>query len=352
MHIGKRMAGGFDPAFFESALDAFTANVAVVDQTGEILAVNDAWVQFIDLNGIKTVDHGIGCNYLGFCDRLGTPGGDTVAAGLRGLLAGGGGPFRHEYVMPLDTGACWVKLSAVRVGRPDQPFLIVAHEDISIQRRAELGLREATARLLHAEDSERRRIARELHDSTAQHLAGAKLMLRRLDAKDPVGTGVVRDEVSALLSSALDEIRSFAYLLHPPALEHLGLAAAIRQFATGFSRRADVAVTIDIPDDFPRLSHATEIALYRVVQEALANVHSHSGSQQALVRLRIAGEMVLLTVRDFGSGLPPRRGGASGVGLEGMRLRLEFLKGHLSLRNAEPGLALEAWVPFLPEGDD
>jgi two-component system NarL family sensor kinase len=89
--------------------------------------------------------------------------------------------------------------------------------------------------------------------------------------------------VSDLLSSALDEIRSFAYLLHPPALEHLGLAAAIRQFATGFSRRADVAVTIDIPDDFPRLSHATEIALYRVVQEALANVHGHSGSQQAIV---------------------------------------------------------------------
>jgi signal transduction histidine kinase len=352
MHTGDSMAGGFDPAFYESALDAFTANVAVLDARGEIVAVNDAWVQFINLNDLKPVNNGVGCNYLGFCDRLGTPGGDTVAAGLRALIAGGDGPFRHEYVMPLDTGSRWVKLSAVRVGHLDRPFLIVAHEDISIQRRAEMGLREATARLLRAEDSERRRIARELHDSTAQHLAGAKLMLRRLDAKDPVSTGLVRDEVSGLLSSALDEIRSFAYLLHPPALEHLGLAAAIRQFATGFSRRAEVAVTIDIPDDFPRLSHATEIALYRVVQEALANVHSHSGSQQAVVRLRVAGEMVLLTVRDFGSGLPPRRDSVPGVGLEGMRLRLEFLKGHLSLRNAEPGLALEAWAPFLPEGED
>jgi len=184
MHTGKRMAGGFDPAFFESALDAFTANVAVIDESGEILAVNDAWVQFLDLNDVKAVDHAIGCNYIGFCDRLGTPGGDAVAAGLRALLAGGSGPFRHEYVMPLDAGPRWVKLSAVRVGRLDRPFLIVAHEDISIQRRAELGLREATARLLLAEDAERRRIARELHDSTAQHLAGAKLMLRRLDARD------------------------------------------------------------------------------------------------------------------------------------------------------------------------
>jgi two-component system NarL family sensor kinase len=352
MHTGDSMGGGFDPAFFRSALDAFTANVAVLNGKGEILAVNEAWVQFVDLNDLKPDNYGIGCNYLSFCDRLGTPGGDTVAAGLRALIAGGDGPFRHEYVMPFGTGSRWVKLSAVRAGHLAGPYLIVAHEDISIQRRAELALREATARLLHAEDSERRRIARELHDSTAQHLAGAKLMLRRLDAKDPVSTSQVRDEVSDLLSSALDEIRSFAYLLHPPALELLGLAAAIRQLATGFARRADVAVTIDIPEEFPRLSHATEIALYRVVQEALANVHSHSGSRQVIVRLRVAGEMILLTVRDFGSGLPPRRDSVPGVGLEGMRLRLEFLKGHLSLRNAEPGLVLEAWAPHVPESED
>jgi signal transduction histidine kinase len=177
-------------------------------------------------------------------------------------------------------------------------------------------------------------------------------MLRRLNAKDPEATDQVRDEVAALLSSALDEIRSFAYLLHPPALEHLGLAAAIRQFATGFSRRGDVAVTIDIPHDFPRLSNCTEIAFYRVVQEGLANVHRHSGSQRAVVSLRVAGEMVLLTIRDFGSGLPPSSGGSPGVGLEGMRLRLEYLKGYLSLRDAEPGLAVEAWAPLLWEGGD
>jgi signal transduction histidine kinase len=341
MHTSKSTVGGFDPALYESALDVFTSSVAVLGGDGRVLAVNEAWVQFIELNDFHLPDHGVGCDYLSFCDRLGTPGGDEVAAGLRALIDGDDGPFRYEYVLPLESGPRWVKLSAVRVGRLDRPFLIIAHEDISTQRRAELGLREATARLLHAEDTERRRIARELHDSTAQHLAGAKLMLRRLDAKDPVATDLVRDEVSGLLSNALDEIRSFAYLLHPPALEHLGLAAAIRQFANGFSRRADVAVTIDIPSDFPRLSHATEIALYRVVQEALANVHSHSGSQQAVVRLRVAGEMILLTVRDFGSGLRPGHGGLPGVGLEGMRLRLEFLIGHLSLSNAEPGLALE-----------
>ena len=352
MHTAKGIVDRLDPAFYESALDALTANVAVVEGQGEILAVNEAWVQSVDLYDLKLKDYGLGCNYLAFCDCLGSSGGDAVAAGLRSLIAGGPGPFRHEYALPVEHNSIWVKLSAVRVGRVNDPSLIVAHEDISTQRRAELGLREATARLLHAEDTERRRIARELHDSTAQYLAGAKLMLGRLDAKDAASTVRLRDEVADLLTTALDEIRSFAYLLHPPALEHLGLAAAIRQFATGFSRRGDVAVTIEIPDDFPRLAHATEIALYRVVQEALANVHRHSGSQRAVVGLRIAGEMVLLTVRDFGSGLPPRRDAVAGVGLEGMRLRLEFLKGHLTLRNAEPGLAVEAWAPFLPEGQN
>lgn len=347
MHTIKGIAGWSDPAFYETALDALTANIAVLDAMGEVLAVNDAWVQFAELNGLRVEDYGVGGNYLKFCDALGTEEGATVAAGLRALLAGSQGPFRYEYVMPVNGVPIWAKLTAVRLGFLHKPFLVVAHEDVSVQRRAEIGLREATAKLLHAEDDERRRIARELHDSTAQHIAGAKLMLRRLASPDPSVAAMVVGEVENLLSSALDEIRSFTYLIHPPALEHLGLAAAIRQFVSGFSRRAALPIRVEVAEDFPRLSHAIEIALYRVAQEALGNVLRHSGSQQAVVGLRMAGDMVLLTVRDFGSGLPPGRENAPGVGLEGMRLRLEFLNGHLTLTNAEPGLLVEAWVPFI-----
>src|ERR1700751_3245643 len=102
MYTGKSAVGEFDPAFYASALDAFTASVAVLDREGRILSVNDAWVQFTEINGFKLVDYGVGCDYLAFCDRLGSPGGDTVAAGLRALITGVDGPFRHEYVMPLD----------------------------------------------------------------------------------------------------------------------------------------------------------------------------------------------------------------------------------------------------------
>jgi two-component system NarL family sensor kinase len=349
MYTGKATTDWSDPTFCASALDALTSKIVVLNRQGVVLAVNAAWVQFVDLNDLPFDEYGVGCNYLGFCDSRGTASGHAVAAGLRGLLAGNPGPFRHQYVIPPEMGALCLELSAVRAGDLNSPFLIIAHEDVSTHRQAERNLREATARLLHAEDDERRRIARELHDSTAQYLAGAKLMLLRLDERNSEGATPVRDEVASLLSSALDEIRSFAYLLHPPALEHLGLAAAIRQFASGFSRRADVAVTIEIADDFPRLSHSTEIALYRIVQEALANVHRHSGSQRAVVSMHLAGEMVLLSVRDFGAGLPPTRDNVPGVGLEGMRLRLEFLQGHLSLRNADPGLIVEAWTPFLAD---
>src|SRR6185436_14492206 len=99
MHTARGIADRLDPTFYESALDSLMAHVAVVDSQGEILAVNDAWVQSVDLHDLKFKDYGVGCNYLAFCDRLETAGGAAVAAGLRGLIAGSPGPFRHEYAL-------------------------------------------------------------------------------------------------------------------------------------------------------------------------------------------------------------------------------------------------------------
>ncbi len=157
----------------------------------------------------------------------------------------------------------------------------------------------------------------------------------------------IRMEVKSLLTSALDEIRSLSYVLHPPALEELGLGLALRQLIDGFARRTSLSMRIDIADDFPKMNAATEIALYRVAQEALANVHRHSGSSMATISLRLAGEMVLLSIRDYGVGLASEDSLTGGVGLAGMRLRLEFLNGHVTLTQGLPGVLVEAWVPFL-----
>lgn len=338
-----------DQALSAHTLDALIANIAVLDAAGTIVAVNDAWVRFAGANALELEDSGLGVNYLALCEGLAHNDAPVVAAGLRGLLADAPGPFRHEYEMPSQQGRIWVKLSAVRVGKPEAPYLILFHEDISIQRHAQAVLGRMTAALLHAEEDERRRIARELHDGVAQYLTGAKLLLAglRTDEKGEAG----RTEIANLLAQAMDEIRGLSYVLHPPVLRDHGLPVALREFASGFARRAGIQLKIDIQEDFPRQSQATEVALYRVAQEALANVHRHSGSVTATLTLRTAGEMVLLAVRDHGVGFNKESPELGGVGLAGMRLRLEFLNGHINLVDAEPGLRLEAWTPLLPPAE-
>jgi signal transduction histidine kinase len=318
MHTAHEMSEWSAFSLHESILDTVTANVAILDDQGEIIAVNDSWMQFVEFNELPLENYGLGLNYVSCCEQMGEPDGSTAAAGLRGVLAGESGPFRFEYQVPLINGPLWVRMTATRVSRDDRTLTIVANEDITVQRHAQAALGRATAALLHAEDDERRRIARELHDGTAQYLTGAKLMLGAMKVEGRAEK--VRVEVEALLAHALEEIRSLSYVLHPPALE-----------------------------DFPKMERTTEVALYRVAQEALANVHRHSGSPRATIGLRQAGEMVLLSIRDYGVGLPESDAPPLGVGLAGMRLRLEFVSGHISLTSAQPGVLVEAWAPFLPK---
>ena len=349
MHMVQEIGAASDPALLGSMLDALSANIAVLDRQGRIVAVNDAWAHFVSLSDFALENLGLGADYMSLPNAQNASDATAIAEGFQALLAGDPGPFRLEYETGGAAGEFWIRLSAVRVGGGEAPLLVVSHEDITPQRRAQAALGRATAALLHAEDDERRRIARELHDGTAQYLTGAKLMLGNQKVEGRAEE--IRTEVKALLTSALDEIRSLSYVLHPPALEDLGLGLALRQLADGFARRTSLSMRIDIADDFPKMNTATEIALYRVAQEALANVHRHSGSPMATISLRLAGEMVLLSIRDYGVGLPSEDSLAGGVGLAGMRLRLEFLNGHVSLTQGSPGVLVEAWVPFLAKGE-
>jgi signal transduction histidine kinase len=348
MHTAHEMSEWSAPGLHESILDSVTANVAILNAAGEIIAVNEAWARFVEFNALPLENHGLGLDYIAFCDDPGASGASEAAVGLRELLAGEPGPFRLEYQMDLANGPLWARMTATRVSSDGRTLVIVAQEDITVQRHAQAALGRATAALLHAEDDERRRIARELHDGTAQYLTGAKLMLGAMKVEGRAEK--VRVEIEALLVNALEEIRSLSYVLHPPALEEMGLGPAIRQMADGFARRTGLSVQIDIADDFPKMARPTEVALYRVAQEALANVHRHSGSPRATIGLRQAGEMILLSIRDYGVGLPEGASATTGVGLAGMRLRLEFVNGHISLTSAFPGVLVEAWAPVLPKG--
>ena len=223
--------------------------------------------------------------------------------------------------------------------------------DITARRLAEDELRKLSGWLLRVEDEERRRIARELHDSTAQNLAALAMSLSVLRQAIPSpGTRAagLLAECKRLVERSVQEIRTISYLLHPPLLDEFGLAWAVCDYADGFAKRSKIRVDLDVPENFERLPHPVELALFRVLQEGLGNVHRHSGSATASIRLARQADSVLLEVRDAGRGLDPAALGGStlGVGITGMRERLRQLGGRVEIESGLPGTRLRAILPL------
>ena len=233
--------------------------------------------------------------------------------------------------------------------------------DITERKRAEDAVRELTGRLLRAQDEERRRIARELHDSTAQTLSGLALSLALIETrpavtKDARTLKAIR-ESQKLAKRAATEIRNLSHLLHPPDLDTVGLLAAIRWHAARFSEQTAISVELGLPDDLCRLPSDIEIALFRVVQESLTNVQRHSGSKMAKVRITQSGHEVTVEIEDQGRGMPDsvrnhHWEGVSplGVGIAGMRERMKQLGGRLEIASGDgQGTTVKVTVPCPPE---
>lgn len=221
-----------------------------------------------------------------------------------------------------------------------------------------VALQNLSQRVLRVQDEERRKVARDLHDSTGQTLSALKISVALLQRK--LGHDQRMDEelseITRLADEALQEIRTTSYLLHPPLLDEAGFASAARWYVEGFSRRSGVKVQMDFTPDAARLPAPVEIVLFRVLQESLTNVHRHSGAPQVDIRFRLDAEAGILEVRDYGRGMPKRlmtRLGTPvrdcGVGLAGMRERLSELRGGLEIELADPGTRLRAIVPLAAE---
>jgi PAS domain S-box-containing protein len=227
--------------------------------------------------------------------------------------------------------------------------------DIHDLNQALNSLESLSGRLLSVQSEERRRIARELHDSTAQVLAAASLDLTRLrDAFVLPDTKVaaILAELVALNNQALQEVRTLSYLFHPPTLEGQSLDAALRSYIRGFSRRSGIKVDVSLAQDLGPLSDELKIALFRIAQEGLVNVHRHSGTARAFVRLARTGSSAVLEIRDEGGGI---RGTAAevdlGVGIAGMRTRLQHLGGTLEIESGAGGTTVRATVPIERRSD-
>ncbi|MHB8217958.1 MAG: ATP-binding protein [Candidatus Sulfotelmatobacter sp.] len=216
-------------------------------------------------------------------------------------------------------------------------------------------LRELSGRLQQMRDEERRQIARELHDSVGQllvalnmNIAVVQLQANKLDAE---GARAV-SENAMMIEQISSEVRTISYLLHPPLLDVAGLASALRWYVDGFSERSKIQVDLDITTELGRLSDEMEIAIFRMVQECLTNIHRHSGGTSAVIRVREEDHDLFIEVQDSGKGISPERqselssSSRTGVGFRGMRERLRQLGGALEIRSDGTGTTVRATLPL------
>lgn len=261
-----------------------------------------------------------------------------------------------------------VAFKAVRAGaqdyliknRTDKDLLIRSIHYAIERQHAENAIRDLSARLLDLQESERRRIARDLHDTTAQTLAALCMNLSTLNR---AATGLdsesrsILDESTTLASQCARELRTTAYLLHPPLLDELGLAGAVREYCDGFAERSGIRVDLEIPPDLPAPGRDSSTAFFRIMQECLANIHRHSGSPTASIRFRKDNGNIRMDVTDHGRGFPapvlrPAEDAPAGlgVGIAGMRERIRQLGGAMELANHDRGAIVSALLPH-PGGD-
>jgi PAS domain S-box-containing protein len=234
---------------------------------------------------------------------------------------------------------------------------LVMLRDITEQREAEDSLRMLSHRLMHLQDEERRRIARELHDSTGQSLAAMQMYLDTIRATAGAMTPKARralEEATNTCKSCTTDIRTISYLLHPPLLDELGLLPALEWYVAGFRERSGIRISEEIEQPERPLSRDLNTALFRIIQEALTNIRKHAESSKATIRLRVEKSVLILEIKDNGKGFEAERIGRSrqgvnglGVGITGMRERVRQLGGTLEIMKENPGTLVRAKFPTM-----
>jgi len=226
-----------------------------------------------------------------------------------------------------------------------------AHDVLeSLVEQRTTALRRLSVKLLRVQDDERRRIARELHDSLGQDLTAAKICIDML-IQEKGDSPHLRD-ARRLVDRCIADTRTLSHLLHPPLLDEAGFASAAKWYVEGFGQRSGIVTKLELPEQVHRLPIRMETALFRILQEALTNVHRHSGSRAVQVRVAVDKAKVMLTVRDFGMGVPREvldrfwKTGSVGVGLAGIRERLKELGGFLEIESNLDGTTLRATIPI------
>jgi two-component system, NarL family, sensor kinase len=222
-------------------------------------------------------------------------------------------------------------------------------------------LRKLSSDLMHSQDEEHRRIARELHDSFGQNLAALKINLDTLSGMGPASLSGKNDaalvsDCVGIVQNCIVETRTLSHLLHPPLLDEAGFFSAARWYVEGFAKRSGIQAHLELPSDLPRLPPAVELVLFRALQESLTNVHRYSDSSRVEIQVQLDAEAVSLQVRDYGRGIPAEiiqtfqeNGTGVGVGLAAMRARTNEAGGKLVISSDTHGTTIQATIPIITD---
>jgi two-component system NarL family sensor kinase len=344
-----------DSVFTQDFVDSLVAEVAILDPQGRVVMASKGWKVRAEESDLAS-----GRNPFNSSTAFDFLSGDEATARqiekkVSDVLCGEVQEAKLNFTVRDGELRRRYRLRATALGKGRARGAIVVNEDVTEIYELHRDKRLLTEQLMRSEETERRRIAREMHDSTVQDLVAIGLNLKRLRhlANDPVAQDVLA-EVRTILTRTQQDVRTLSYLLHPPLLEEGGLVLALASLIRGLSSRMQICVEFesDLPDSpDSRLPIDVEMALYRVAQEALINVHKHASATHAKVRYYREADRWVLIVEDDGVGICGRKADhvGSGVGIQGMRARLLQLGGALTLSTLRQGTRLKAVVPIAGE---
>jgi two-component system, NarL family, sensor kinase len=340
----------------KGAINELPDRIAIIDHSGRIIFRNVAWSKGAAPDGVDPNSCSSDEAYLKSYGAQGISSVNAarVARRLRDVIAGSRRSCAARFRPGPVAHGQW---SGMRVKRiTEQPRLImITHRDVDQAAGSQPHLRQLSTRLLKAQDDERRRIARELHDTTVQDLVAAKLTIERATDNDRGSSDQHARLPNAirLLEKSLRDLRTLSYLMHPPMLDELGLVPAVRWYLKGFGERTGIPVMLETRPMAKRVPAEIESALFRIVQEALTNVYRHSESKIATVSLTCQKSSIVVEVADRGKGMPRAlldgsRRTLLGVGIPGMRARAEQFGGSLTIRSTKRGTKVRASFPLCP----
>ena len=223
--------------------------------------------------------------------------------------------------------------------------------EVEERTRAENALRQLSQRTVQLQDEERRRIARELHDSVGQSLASIAMTVAALGNRLQADFRPGVEEILKQVDVCVKDVRTISHLLHPPLLDEMGLWSALEWYVSEFSKRSQIHVDLEMPSEFDRMKREVETAIFRIVQESLTNIHRHSGAQAARISLETDGHIVKMAVSDRGRGISQDAlsrisAGQSGVGVTGMRERVKQLNGMFRIHSDHSGTQILVEIPL------